>query len=165
MQLDQDIAALISSLPWYHTIDLGNGIVTPGHYDHRPYLHNYGLPDDLSGKSAIDIGAASGFFSFELERRGAHVTATELPGWMDHDFGPTYQLDQTPEQAQIYLQQPFEVARRALGSHVARKHINIYDISPETVGMFDIAFCGSVLIHLTGRRISLEASSTSGTSL
>jgi tRNA (mo5U34)-methyltransferase len=144
-----DVDALVASLPWYHTIDLGNGVVTPGHYDHRPYLHYYGLPEDLSGKRAIDIGAASGFFSFELERRGAQVTATELPEWFDHDFGPAYQPDQTLETGQLYLHQPFDVAKRILGSNVARKYINIYDLSPETVGEFDIAFCGSVLLHLT----------------
>jgi tRNA (mo5U34)-methyltransferase len=149
MQADQDVVSLVSSLSWYHTIDLGNNIVTPGHYDHRPYLHYYDLPDDLSGKSVIDIGAASGFFSFEFERRGARVTATDLPGWFDHDFGPNYQPDQTPDAAQIYLHQPFEVAKRILGSNVVKKQINIYDISPETVGEFDIAFCGSVLLHLT----------------
>jgi tRNA (mo5U34)-methyltransferase len=148
-QEDQDVAALIASLPWYHSVDLGNGIVTPGQYDHRPYLHHYGIPNDLAGKTVIDIGAASGFFSFEFERRGAQVTATDLPEWNDHDFGPNYQLSQTLEAAHIYLHQPFEVARHILGSSVTRKQINIYDISPETVGTFDIAFCGSVLIHLT----------------
>jgi tRNA (mo5U34)-methyltransferase len=146
---EHDPADLVSSLTWYHTIDLGNGLVTPGHYDHRPYLHYYGLPDDLTNKTVLDIGAASGFFSFEFERRGAQVTATELPAWFDHDFGPNYQPDQTEESAEIYLHRPFEVARQLRKSSVALKTINIYDITPETVGMFDLVFCGSVLVHLT----------------
>jgi tRNA (mo5U34)-methyltransferase len=149
MQVDQDRESLIAALQWYHTIDLGNGLVTPGQYDHRPYLHHYGLPDDLSGKRVVDIGAASGFFSFELERRRAQVTATDLPGWLDHDFGPNYRLDQTLEGAEAYLHQPFEVAKQILGSQVVKRNINIYDISPETIGEFDLAFCGSVFIHLT----------------
>jgi tRNA (mo5U34)-methyltransferase len=146
---DQELTDLVGSLTWYHTIDLGNGLLTPGHYDHRPYLHYYGLPDDLSGKTVLDIGAASGFFSFEFERRGAQVTATELPTWFDHDFGPNYQADHTAESGQVYLHQPFEVARQLRKSNVALKYINIYDISPDTVGTFDLVFCGSVLIHLT----------------
>jgi tRNA (mo5U34)-methyltransferase len=149
MQVDKDVAALISSVSWYHSIDLGDGIVTPGHYDHRPYLHHYGIPEQLHGRTVIDIGAASGFFSFEFERRGAQVTATDLPTWFDHDFGPNYQPDQTAEAGQVYLHEPFDIAKQILGSHVDRRNINIYDISPETVGVFDIAFCGSVLIHLT----------------
>jgi tRNA (mo5U34)-methyltransferase len=146
---EHDRDALIASLTWYHTIDLGDGVTTPGLYDHRPYLHHYALPPDLHGKTAIDIGAASGFFAFELERRGAQVTATDLPEWLDHDFGPSYQPDQTPESARVYLHRPFDVARQLLGSHVTKQYINIYDIRPETIGEFDIAFCGSVLLHLT----------------
>ncbi len=145
----EETKRLVQSLSWYHTIDLGNDIVTPGYYDHRPYLPFYGLPENLSGKNALDIGAASGFFSFELERRGARVTATDLPEWMMHDFGPMYQPDQTPEQAQRYLREPFQLAKRMLNSVVEKREINIYDISPQTLEMFDLVFCGSLLLHLT----------------
>src|SRR5690349_11667558 len=110
MQVDKDVAALISTVPWYHSIDMGDGIVTPGHYDHRPYLHYYGIPENLSGKKVIDIGAASGFFSFECERRGAQVTATDLPTWFEHDFGPNYRPDHTVESGQTYLHEPFDIA-------------------------------------------------------
>jgi tRNA (mo5U34)-methyltransferase len=149
MPSSEDLLKTVQSLEWYHSIDLGNGIVTPGHYDHRPYLQYYRLPEDLHGKTVIDIGAASGFFSFEFERRGAAVTATDLPEWFDHDFGPNYRPDKTSETGASYLHSPFEFARQALGSKASRKLINIYDISPETVGAYDLAFCGSVLLHLT----------------
>jgi hypothetical protein len=49
----------------------------------------------------------------------------------------------------MYLHQPFEVAKKSLGSNVTRKLINIYDLSPDTVGVFDLVFCGSLLLHLT----------------
>jgi len=149
MASDNHLVSVVNALEWYHTIDLGNGIVTPGHYDHRPYLCHYRLPDNLHGKRVIDIGTASGFFAFEFERRGASVLATDLPEWFEHDFGPNYQADKTVETGNVYLHQPFEVARQALDSKVTRKLINIYDLSPQTVGTFDLAFCGSVLLHLT----------------
>lgn len=145
----EQIRARALGLSWYHTIDLGNGIVTPGAYDHRPYLRYYGLPKNLSGKTALDIGAASGYFSFELERRGASVTATDLPEWMAHDFGPRYQPDQTPEQARQYLREPFDFAKEVLGSQVVKREMTVYEISPQTIGLFDLVFCGSVLLHLT----------------
>jgi tRNA (mo5U34)-methyltransferase len=145
----QDLQQLIDSVPWYHTIDLGNGLSTPGAYDHRPYLPLYGLPTDLSGKTALDIGSASGFFSFELERRGAAVTAVDLPTWDAHDFGPNYQPDLSAAEADIYLTQPFEIAHRALNSTVQKKYMTVYDVTPDTVGMHDLVFCGSLLIHLT----------------
>jgi tRNA (mo5U34)-methyltransferase len=145
----QAIQRIVESLTWYHTIDLGKGVVTPGFYDHRPYLGCYGLPRDLGNMTALDIGAASGFFAFEMERRGAEVTATDLPTWMAHDFGPMYQPDMNPEQAHQYLHDPFLFAQSVLGSRVKRSLINIYGIGPETTGCFDLVFCGSVLLHLT----------------
>jgi tRNA (mo5U34)-methyltransferase len=139
----------VDSLEWYHTIDLGHGIVTPGHYDHRPYLDFYGLSKDLSGKTVLDIGTASGFFAFEMERRGAKVTATDLPEWMAHDFGPNYRSEKTLEEAHSYMHDPFALAKHVLESKVEKREINIYDISPQTIGTFDLVFCSSVLLHLT----------------
>ena len=144
-----EIAEAMKRLSWYHTIDLGNGICTPGFYDHRQYLSEYGLPKDLQGQTALDIGAASGFFTFELEKRGAEVTSTELPNWDSHDFGPLYQPDMSPDDAREYLHDPYLFAHKILGSKAKRQLISIYDISPETTGVFDLVFCGSVLLHLT----------------
>jgi tRNA (mo5U34)-methyltransferase len=145
----QEVQRKIESLTWYHSIDLGNGLVTRGFYDHRPYLNCYGLPKDLTGKTVLDIGTASGFFAFELEKRGAEVVATDLPTWMAHDFGPLYQPDMDPERAHQYLHDPFLFAHKMLRSDVKRQIINIYDITPQTLGSFDLVFCGSVLLHLT----------------
>lgn len=145
----QTLAERVASVSWYHTLDLGGGVLTPGAYDHRPYLPHFGLPDDLTGTTALDIGTASGFFAFELERRGARVTATDLPAWSDHDFSPGHVAELGPDAADAYLLQPFEIARAALGSQVERRLITVYDLSPETIGTFDLVFCGSLLIHLT----------------
>lgn len=147
-QVDK-IKRTINELPWYHTIDLGDGLVTPGIYDHRSYLHYYGFPTDLTDKRVLDVGAASGFFSFELERRGARVTALDLPRWMDHDFGPLYQFDNSLEEAEHYLHDPLEFAKSILDSSVEKHLLNLYDLSPKKVGTFDLVFCGSVLLHLT----------------
>ena len=147
--MGDDLARRVDSLEWYHTIDLGHGVVTPGEYDHRPYLHHYALPTDLSGQTALDVGTSSGFFAFELARRGAQVTAIDLPAWSAHDFGPRYRSPRTDEEAQRYMRQPFELARHALGLPVERREMSVYDLSPQTVGKFDLVFCGSLLLHLT----------------
>jgi tRNA (mo5U34)-methyltransferase len=148
----------IDKLWWYHTIDLGHGIVTPGVYDHRPLLRYYGIPESLAGKTVLDIGTASGFFAFEFERRGASVVATDLPH-ADHDLSPSYRkqlsassqtsAQRSGEKLEPNLQDPFLLAKEVLGSQVMKKEINIYAISPETVGQFDVVFCGSLLLHLT----------------
>ena len=53
---------------WYHTIDLGNGEITDGIFDHRPLLKHYGFPESLKGKRVLDIGCADGFFLLSLRK-------------------------------------------------------------------------------------------------
>lgn len=145
----EKIRELVERLTWYHTIDLGSGLVTPGIFDHRPYLPFFGIPKDLSGKTVLDIGAASGFFSFEMERRGGLVTATDLPSMTDHDFGPVYRATVDVPADDSYIRQPFLLAREILGSKVMRREISAYEMTPESLGTFDFVFCGSLLLHLT----------------
>jgi tRNA (mo5U34)-methyltransferase len=48
-------------------------------------LRFLGLPEDLTGKSVLDVGAWDGFFSFECERRGAaRVLAIDTYAWDVH---------------------------------------------------------------------------------
>ena len=146
----------LEKLTWYHTIELPGGVTTPGIYDHRPYLPLYGLPPDLHGKTVLDVGAASGFFTFEFERRGGTVTATDLPAWAAHDFAVRYESELPREQAEAYLHEPFLFAHRARDSKAVRRLTNIYDIKPDTIGTFDLVFCGSVLIHVSDPATALR---------
>ena len=70
MELDQ-IRGLMAERQWFHTIELAPGLFTPGAEDTPRKAQLIGLPEDLSGKSVLDIGAYDGYFSFEAERRGA----------------------------------------------------------------------------------------------
>ena len=69
---------------WWHSIDLGQGVVTKGAKTPetlRYELESLGLPD-LRDKTVLDIGAWDGFFSFEAERRGARrVVALDHSLW------------------------------------------------------------------------------------
>jgi hypothetical protein len=54
---------------WYHRIKLTDGVITPGW---APIdAASYRIPDDLTGKCVLDIGAWDGYWSFEALRRGA----------------------------------------------------------------------------------------------
>ena len=58
---------------WWHSIDLGQGVVTKGFKTPETLQHeleSLRLPD-LRDKTVLDIGAWDGFFSFEAEKRGA----------------------------------------------------------------------------------------------
>lgn len=69
----------INESAWFHRIDLGDGIITPGLQNCGITLGRVGMPDDLTGKNVLDIGANDGYFSFEAERRGAsHVVSLDM---------------------------------------------------------------------------------------
>jgi tRNA (mo5U34)-methyltransferase len=73
-----DLAERVAAHRWYHSIDLGGGIVTRGIDDTPLRLARLALPASLEGLTVLDIGAWDGFFSFECERRGAaRVVATD----------------------------------------------------------------------------------------
>ena len=149
-----EIRERASQFQWYHTIDLGHGVVTRGDYDLRPLLREYGIPASLAGKSVLDVGPGHGFFSFEFERRGAaRVTTAELPDWTGHDASPVLRQEfarlESGTTMEPYLHGALGFAIQALGSRVERTFHNVYDLSPERVGEFDLVFCASVLLHLT----------------
>jgi tRNA (mo5U34)-methyltransferase len=61
---------------WFHNIDLKGVRTAPNHflYDYpankfRTFSH--ALPEDMSGRSVLDIGCNAGFYSMEMKRRGA----------------------------------------------------------------------------------------------
>src|SRR5258705_11847467 len=56
---------------FYHAMELpGLGLV-PAHWDLRGRFDDYVGGVEVAGKSVLDIGAATGFLSFEAEKRGA----------------------------------------------------------------------------------------------
>lgn len=75
--LEEKIGALG---PWYHAVDLGDGVVTPGKVDPRPraQLALAELPEDLSGSTVLDIGGNCGGVAIEFARRGADTTVLEV---------------------------------------------------------------------------------------
>jgi tRNA (mo5U34)-methyltransferase len=137
----------VAALEWYHTMELPDGVVTPGFFDHRPVLSRYGFPDRLDGQRVLDCGTFDGFFAFELERRGAEVVALDVPDMESLDWpAPLRRKGNTRFQPR---HRNFEVAREALGSKVDRRFVSVYDASPEALGGdFDLVFVGSLLGHL-----------------
>jgi tRNA (mo5U34)-methyltransferase len=151
-----DLRERVGEYSWYHTIELAPGLVTEGLFDHRPLVPRYGLPDDLSGTRAIDVGAQDGFWAFELERRGASVVALDLDRPEDLDW-PAHLREQAAGGFPLARGEGLEIARRALGSSVERVGMSIYDATPEALGgRFDLVFCGSLLIHLRDPMLALE---------
>lgn len=160
---------------WYHTIDLGNGLVTPGMYDYRETIGSFQFPEDMRGMTVLDVGSATGFFAFEFERRGARVISVELPSLRDLDRFPGQDVDDSLRKIErmifpdtvdqdkfvrhgyserdLYwylLEGPFRFCRDRLRSRVERCYSTVYDLTLERTGVregFDLVFFGDVLIH------------------
>jgi len=111
--------------PLYHSITLPDGFVIKGiMYDMSQYLPYYKIPEDLKGKTVLDIGAANGFFSFEFDRRGAkEVIAMDFT-----DVFWNEDLNQLMD---------------------TKVKFKLYDITKldESFGKFDVVFCSNVLQH------------------
>jgi tRNA (mo5U34)-methyltransferase len=125
---DADARAMIAAYPrWYHRIEVRPGIVTPGVNDSPATLQMLELPSDCSGMRVLDLGARDGFFSFELERRGADVLAV--------DYTPAGRTG-------------FPIAAQLLGSRVAFRQANLYHLTPAEIGTFDLVLFLGLLYHL-----------------
>jgi tRNA (mo5U34)-methyltransferase len=132
---------------WYHTLDLGNGVVTEGMFDHRPVLDRYLIPADLSGARCLDVGTMDGFWAFEMERRGAaEVLAIDLEDPERLDW-PHALRDKVVKTMDVEKGERFELARSALGSKVQRILLSVYELG-DSLGTFDFVFCGDLLVHL-----------------
>ena len=141
-QDSEKVKAEIANVNWYHQIDLGDGIVTPGVDNTLSRMAALEIPSDLSGKSVLDIGAWDGFFSFEAERRGAgRILATDSYCWSGEGWG---------------TKEGFLTASRILGSRADDMEIDVMDLSPERVGTFDLVLFVGVLYHLRHPLLGLE---------
>ena len=140
---------------WYHTIDLGNGLTTPGWFDTRATVAKVPLPASLEGKRCLDVGTWDGFWAFEMEKRGAEsVTAVDILDQSRWDWPPQAQVVGTAERAVKVVEEfkeqgaAFKLAHELLGSKVERIDMSVYDLTPEKLGTFDFVFLGSLLLHL-----------------
>ena len=138
---------------WYHAIELTDDYVTPGWFDLRPYVDRYGLPDDMSGMRALDVGTWDGFWAFEMERRGAEVVALDLDREQDLDWPPRRR---PAEWSTAKRGDGFRLVKEIRGSSVERVDLSVYDATPERIGHFDFVFCGAVLLHLRDQLLALE---------
>jgi tRNA (mo5U34)-methyltransferase len=142
-----ELRAEIERFPWYHTIELGNGVVTQGMFDHRPVLDRYPIPGNLSGKRCLDVATMDGFWAFEMERRGAEsVTALDLEDPDELDWPASLRGDHDRSLDETKAER-FALVKEALGSKVERVLLSAYDLGPD-LGTFDFVFCGDLLLHV-----------------
>lgn len=159
------LAERVQSIEWYHTLDLGGGVVTDGGFDHRALLHHYPLPARLDGKRVLDVATFDGFWAFEMERRGAaEVVAIDIDSFAAVDMCPRIRATKSEQELARRTGDGFRMAREALGSKVRREVLNVYELSPERLGRFDVVVLSDLLLHLSHPTRALQnvASVTAG---
>jgi tRNA (mo5U34)-methyltransferase len=138
----EELRAWVQRIPWYHQIDLGHGIITPGAQPSEWMLGKLRMPEDLTGMSVLDIGTWNGFYAFAAERRGARrVLAVDSFVWNLEGF---------------HAKEGFDLARWALNSRVEDFEVEVLDLSPETVGVHDLVLFLGVLYHMRHPLLALE---------
>lgn len=147
----------VSQIEWYHTLDLGNGVRTPGAFDHAPYLHLYNLPASFAGLRVLDCATFDGYWAFEFERRGAkQVVALDIETVGDIDLPPRRRAELPTATLERPVGAGFKLAKEVLGSSVERAPCNLYDLSPSYRGLFDVVHIGDVLLHLADPLLALQ---------
>lgn len=132
----QALRERVNALPWFHQIDFGDGIVTPGRVPIaklRKQADVY-FRDGVAGKSVLDIGCWDGFNSIEAARRGAaRVLATDHFAWSGECWGK---------------REAFELARARLAPSVEVLDSVLDGLVVERIGTFDVVLFAGVLYHL-----------------
>ena len=148
----------MAAIPWYHTMELRPGVVTPGWLDTRPVAATVPLPRSLAGMRCLDVATFNGFWAFEMERRGAaEVVAIDVldPARWDWPAGSEAEVRAAIGERHAGGR-GFEIAKRELGSAVERLERSVYDLDPGQDGQFDVVYLGSLLVHLRDPVRALE---------
>jgi SAM-dependent methyltransferase len=143
---------------FYHAMELpGLGLI-PAHWDLRGRFDDYIGGVSVAGKSVLDIGTATGFLSFEAEKRGAaRVVSFDQNDGARQTFLPFKDKLYSRDHARWTEEYRAEIERwknaywlshRLLGSKAEVFYGDIYDL-PSGLGEFDVAIVGSVLEHLS----------------
>ena len=163
-----ELEEAVASVPeWFHSLDLGSGVVTPGtkSAEHlAAEIASLSLPD-MQGRTVLDVGAWDGYYSFEAERRGAtRVVALDHYAWsmdlaaMDRYWKRCRAEGRQPESYETVPEvwrpdelpgkRGFDVARAALGSRVEALVADFTATDPAEIGQFDVTLFLGVLYHL-----------------
>jgi tRNA (mo5U34)-methyltransferase len=125
---------------WFHNLDLDGVQTAPDHFlqdyprsKFRRFAH--ALPEDLSGRTVLDIGCNAGFYALEMKRRGA-----ERVLGIDSD-------DRYLAQARL--------AAEVRGADIEFRNLSVYDVA--SIGeRFDLVIFMGVLYHLRHPLLALD---------
>ena len=169
MSSPQEVQAQADDILWFHSIDLGDGVVTKG-------ASVIQIPEDefpsFAGRSVLDIGAWDGYYSFLAERGGAsRVVALDHYAWgvdiaARHAYWNECKENGTlPDQSRDLTdfwnddlpgRRGLEFAAATLGSKVETRLADFATTDLAELGVFDVVLYLGVLYHMKEPLTCLE---------
>ena len=137
----EELSARVRELgPWFHNLRLGAVTTAPEHFlGDYPTAHwntfAHAVPDDLRGRSVLDVGCNAGFFSIQMKQRGADRVVA-----IDSD--------------ERYLAQA-RFAAEVSGVQVEFRCLSVYDVAALRE-RFDVVLFMGVLYHLRHPLLALD---------
>lgn len=137
----KDMSDRIAELgPWFHNLRIDGIETAPDHPlgDYPSFKwegFRHAVPEDLTGRSVLDIGCNAGFYSIQMARRGA----ARVVG-----------IDSEPR----YLAQA-EFAAEAAGLDIELRQMSVYDVA-RLGERFDLVIFMGVLYHLRHPLLALD---------
>jgi tRNA (mo5U34)-methyltransferase len=153
-------------MAWYHEIDLGNGVLTPGMMSRADITREWELfaLGDLTGRSVLDIGGIDGAYAFRAERAGASRTAVldhylwstdaERYRHIYHEHIDAGTIPPAPHESDAWhpdttpTRWRFDTAKQALRSQVDAMPLDFSNCDLDTVGTWDVVLYLGVLYHM-----------------
>jgi SAM-dependent methyltransferase len=137
---------------FYHTTDLPGLGRVEGEWDLRYGTDDYLGRVELMGRRVLEVGTASGFVCFHMERRGAEVVAYDRSPEHTPDVVPYARGDpgRTERELRTHigrLNNAFWLGHRLFESQARLAHGTAYAV-PQAIGPVDVAVFGCVLLHL-----------------
>lgn len=131
MNLNKDeILEKVKMFSWYHIIDVGHGIKTPGYNNlnlQQAVVNKALARVDFKEKKVLDIGCRDGMYCFDAEKRGA----SEIIG-----------IDSMISKGATEFLIPY------FNSKVKMYEMSLFELTPEKFGLFDVIIFPGVLYHL-----------------
>jgi len=125
----------LDSKQWYHRVDVFPGVTTPGPASLQAFLLDQLGPGGFTGKKVLDIGAWTGPYTFEAERRGGQVTSYDI---------------QDPEKS------GYNLLRKIKGSKAEYVHDSVYNLASHFTDHFDVILFLGVFYHLKNPMLAFE---------
>ncbi len=126
--------------PWFQNMKIGGIQTAPDHFL-GDYPQNkwegfaHVLPEDLEGRSVLEIGCNAGFYALEMKRRGAGEVVA-----IDHD--------------ERYLEQA-RLAARERGQQIDFRKMSVYQVA-QLRRRFDLVLFMGVFYHLRHPLLALD---------